>query len=98
MHLIRDLNDDLWEHPFDDEFDLFILAVRDLLAPILEDVQRFGLKAYHLRKHRHRVDRFYREQITGRASTEEIGNLFSPSLKMITFRGTTMLQKERFVT
>jgi predicted RecB family nuclease len=71
VHLIRDLNDDLWKNPFDDEFEGFVLAVRDLLSPILEDVQRFGLKARHLRKHRNRVDRFYRQEITGLASVQE---------------------------
>jgi len=68
VHLIRDLNDDLWKNPFDDEFERFIVAVRDLLSPILDDVRRFGLKAYHLRKHRDRVERFYRQAITCQAS------------------------------
>lgn len=68
VHLVRDLNDDLWKNPFDEEFERFVVAVRDLLAPILEDVHRFGLKARHLRKHQSRVDRFYREMITGQAS------------------------------
>ena len=49
----------------------FVAAVRDLLVPILEDVQRFGLKARHLGKHRSRVDRFYREMITGQASVHD---------------------------
>jgi hypothetical protein len=68
VHLIRDMNDDLWKNPFDDEFEGFVAAVRDLLVPLLEDVQRFGLKARHLGKHRVRVDRLYRELITGQVS------------------------------
>ena len=71
VHLIRDLNDDLWKNPFDDEFEGFVVAVRDLLVPILEDVQRFGLKSRHLGKHRSRVDRFYREMIIGQASLHD---------------------------
>jgi hypothetical protein len=71
VHLIRDLNDDLWKNPFDDELERFVAAVRDLLVPLLEDVQRFGLKARHLRKHRRRVDRFYRDMITGQASVRD---------------------------
>ena len=71
VHLIRDLNDDLWKNPFDDEFEELVVAVRDLLVPILEDVQRFGLKTRHLGKHLRRVDRFYREMITGRASVRD---------------------------
>jgi len=71
VHLIRDLNDDLWKNPFDDEFEGFVAAVRDLLVPILEDVQRFGLKARHLRKHRVRVDCFYRDMVTGQVSMRD---------------------------
>jgi hypothetical protein len=36
-----------------------------------EDVQRFGLKARHLRKHRSRVDHFYRDMITGKVSARD---------------------------
>jgi hypothetical protein len=71
VHLIRDLNDDLWKNPFDEEFERFVVAVRDLLIPIVEDVQRFGLKARHLCKHRNRVDRFYRDVITGKVSARD---------------------------
>jgi hypothetical protein len=38
---------------------------------VLEDVQKFGLKGRHLRKHRRRVDRFYRDMITGQASVRD---------------------------
>jgi hypothetical protein len=71
VHLIRDLNDDLWKNPFDDEFEQFVGAVRGLLVPLLEDAQRFGLKARHLRKHQSRIDRFYRDVITGQDSLRE---------------------------
>src|SRR5207237_2480567 len=50
VHLIRDINDDLWKAPFDAEFEAFALAVRDLLVQILAAVDRYGLKARHLRK------------------------------------------------
>jgi len=62
-HLIRDLNDDLWKNPFDEEYERFVEAVRDLLIPMFEDVQKFGLRAFHLRKHTQRVERFYRSTI-----------------------------------
>jgi hypothetical protein len=71
VHLIRDLNDDLWKNPFDEELEGFVAAVRDLLVPLLEDVRRFGLRARHLRKHRNRVDRFYRDIITGQVSVRD---------------------------
>jgi hypothetical protein len=71
VHLIRDLNDDLWKNPFDDEFEQFVVAVRDLLLPLVEDVQRFGLKARHLGKHHRRVDSFYHDMITGKVSVRD---------------------------
>jgi predicted RecB family nuclease len=67
VHLIRDMNDDLWKHPFDDELEKFVAAVRNLLVPIIEDVQRFGLKARYLHKHRRRVNRFYQDTILRQA-------------------------------
>jgi hypothetical protein len=62
-HLIRDLNDDLWKNPFNLQYESFLAAVRDLLVPIFEDVERFGLKARFLKKHKKAVDRFYRLNI-----------------------------------
>jgi hypothetical protein len=59
------------KNPFDEEFERFVVAVRDLLIPLVGDVQRFGLKARHLRKHRSRIDHFYRDMITGKVSTRE---------------------------
>ena len=50
VHLIRDINDDLWKAPFDKELEAFAVQVQALLVPILEAVDRFGLKTWHLRK------------------------------------------------
>lgn len=59
VHLIRDLNQDLWDHPLDDEFERFVVAVGDLITPMLADAQRYGLKVRHLRKHKRHVVAFY---------------------------------------
>lgn len=66
VHLIRDLNDDLWKHPFNKELEGFVSAVRDLLVPIMADVEKFGLKRRHLHKHTHLVERFNKTFIVGR--------------------------------
>src|SRR5882672_288582 len=50
VHLIRDLNDDLWTAPFDTELESFVLHVKNLLEPIFEAVARYGLKQRHLQK------------------------------------------------
>ena len=72
VHLIRDLNDDLWKHPFLTEYECFVTRVRDLLVPIFEDVERYGLKKRHLQKHMKSVDRFYRQSIDGVTWQSEI--------------------------
>src|SRR5438067_2543166 len=71
VHLIRDINDDLWKAPFDQEFEAFALTIRDLLVPILAAVDRFGLKARHLRKFGKDVERFYARHVVGREYTSE---------------------------
>lgn len=71
VHLIRDINDDLWKAPFDKELETFAVAVQSLLVPILMDVDRYGLKAWHLRKFLKDVERFYKKHIIGREYTSE---------------------------
>jgi predicted RecB family nuclease len=58
-HLLRDINDALWDNPFDGELERFASGVKDLLLPILQDVERFGLKRRHLGKHKPSVEVFY---------------------------------------
>jgi len=60
IHLIRDLNDDVLKHPYDDELKRLTLAFAVLLKPMVETVDRYGLKSRFLRKHLSAVDRFYR--------------------------------------
>ncbi len=43
-HLIRDLNEDLWKRPFDQEYECFVGCVRDLLLPILKTSVGLGLR------------------------------------------------------
>jgi hypothetical protein len=71
VHLIGDINDDLWKAPFDQELETFAVEVQALLVPIMEAVDRYGLKAWHLRKFLKDVDRFYDKNITGREYTSE---------------------------
>jgi predicted RecB family nuclease len=72
VHLIRDINDDLWKAPFDGEFEALALAVRDLLVPILGATDRYGLKAWHLRKFAKDVERFYARHIAGKDYSSEL--------------------------
>jgi hypothetical protein len=86
VHLIGDLNDELWKKPFDTHFEDFVAAVRDLLVPMMDDVSRFGLKTYHLRKHEARIERFYDQAIAGAASQHELISKFQK--RFMRFRGS----------
>jgi len=60
IHLIRDLNDDLMNEPFNDELKDLVREFAVLLKAIISTVDRFGLKARFLRKHTVTVDRFFK--------------------------------------
>jgi hypothetical protein len=59
VHLMRDLNDDLSKQPFNEEMKELAQSFANIVRPMIETVDRFGLKAYHLRQHKDSVNRFY---------------------------------------
>ncbi len=71
IHLLRDINQDVLKAPFNVEMEELARSFAALLRPIVATVDRFGLKAYHLRKHRHAVTRFYRT-LSGRDYRTEV--------------------------
>ncbi len=60
IHLLRDLNDDVLDHPYDEELKELVKDFGSLVRPMVETVDQHGLKRHFLRKHRKFVDRFYR--------------------------------------
>jgi len=61
VHLIRDFNDLLHKQPYDEELKQVTKGFANLVRPIVETVDRFGLKAHFLKRHLCAVDRFYKE-------------------------------------
>ena len=59
IHLIRDVNDDILKHPYDEELKRLALAFARLVKPMVETIDRHGLKKRFLKKHLPPVDRFY---------------------------------------
>lgn len=72
VHLIRDLNNDLWSNPYNQEYELFVTQVKNLLAPIFESESKYGLKKWHLSKFKRSVDQFYQININITPSTCDI--------------------------
>ena len=60
IHFIRDLNDDLLKHPYDDGLKRLAREFTGLLKPIVDTVDQRGLKKHYLGKHKIFVDRFYK--------------------------------------
>jgi hypothetical protein len=61
VHLIRDLNDEVLSHPYDEELKTIVSDFASLLKPIVETIDRRGLKRRFLRKHQAAVKQFYRK-------------------------------------
>ena len=60
VHLMRDLNDEVLCHPYDEELKKIVKEFAELLKGIVETVDQRGLKARFLRRHRRSVERFYK--------------------------------------
>jgi hypothetical protein len=71
-HLIRDINEDLWKEPFNEEFELFVLEVKNLIVPILQTIQKYGSKKRHLNKYKKPIDQFYKKNIDNQAYEYEV--------------------------
>lgn len=60
IHLMRDLNDDLLRAPFNEELKSLVNDFSSLVKPIVETIDRYGLKRRFMRKHKRPVGLFYR--------------------------------------
>lgn len=61
IHLMRDLNDEMLDRPFDEELRRIAMGFADILKPMVETVDRYGLKKHFLKKHLRSVERFYKQ-------------------------------------
>ena len=60
IHLMRDLNDDVLQNPFDEDMKSIVIGFSNVLQPIVADIDRHGLKKFFLKKHAKNVARFYK--------------------------------------
>lgn len=61
IHLMRDLNDQVLTHPFDEQLKKLVSAFGGVLKSAVETVDRFGLKKRFLQKHLRNVEHFYHD-------------------------------------
>ena len=58
IHLMRDINDDLLKNPFNEQLVHIAQLFGHLLREIVESIDKHGLKARHLRKHKRAAGMF----------------------------------------
>jgi predicted RecB family nuclease len=75
VHLIRDFNDGLLADPLDQELKELGQKFGHLLQAIIATVDRFGLKARHLRRHKTEVSQFLAEIETTASDSEIVRKL-----------------------
>jgi predicted RecB family nuclease len=70
IHLMRDLNNDLLKYPFNEEMKGLVHFFAILLKPMIETIDKFGLKSHFLRKHKIAVEHFYKSLSSGNYESE----------------------------
>ena len=70
IHLIRDLNDEVLNFPFDEQLKQIVVDFGGLLQPIVETIDHHGLKTYFMRKHIFYVNQFFLKLESTRFTSE----------------------------
>jgi predicted RecB family nuclease len=70
IHLMRDINEDLLKHPFNEELTFVAQRFGTLLRGIVETIDRHGLKKFYLQKHKRSAQQFISEVASLECSTE----------------------------
>jgi uncharacterized protein (UPF0212 family) len=70
IHLMRDINEDVLRHPFNEELTFVAKRFGALLREIVETIDRYGLKRRHLGKHKRSAERFLDDVAAIQCATE----------------------------
>jgi hypothetical protein len=70
IHLMRDINEDVLKHPFNEELVFIAKRFAALLRQIVETIDKYGLKKRHLGKHKRSAQRFLDDVAALQCATE----------------------------
>lgn len=70
IHLIRDLNHDLFQNPFDQELKVLVQQFAMLLKTIISTIDTYGLKKRYLHKHKKDTEKFFTAIMAGQYRSE----------------------------
>jgi hypothetical protein len=80
IHLIRDMNDDLRNNPFDKKYKQVLKDFSKLLQSIIITVDKYGLKRRHLGKHKKDVEK-YIDSLLGYHTDSEVVTKYQKRFK-----------------
>ena len=75
IHLMRDINEDVLKHPFNEELTFVAKRFGTLLREIVETIDKYGLKKRHLAKHKRPAERFLDDVVSLQCTTEVASSL-----------------------
>jgi predicted RecB family nuclease len=75
IHLMRDINEDILKHPFNEELTFVAKRFGALLREIVATIDAYGLKRRHLQKHRRSAERFLDDVAALQCTTEVSSSL-----------------------
>ena len=81
VHLIRDLNDDLYKNPYNIEYETFIYKLKNLIIPIFSTIEKYGSKRRHFNKFKKDIDLFYNQIILNENYNSELTQKYQTRLK-----------------
>jgi hypothetical protein len=70
IHLLRDLNEDVFRNPFDQELMKLAHGFAVLLRKVVKTVDRHGLQSKHLQRHRTEIDGFFADACAGELQSD----------------------------
>jgi predicted RecB family nuclease len=84
IHLIRDINEDILKNPFDEELREMGKDFTMILSPIIETIDKYGLKQRYFNKHNSKVRGFF-EKIQQKEYTSDLAKNFQR--RFLKYRG-----------
>jgi predicted RecB family nuclease len=82
LHLLRDVNDDLKKNPYDEEFKSIASQFGVVLRRIIDTIDKYGLKRWHLHKHKREAEAFL-SGVDARTVSSELALTYQKRLKKV---------------
>jgi hypothetical protein len=93
LHLMRDINDDILQHPFDEELKELARRYTLVLKPIIDTIDKHGLRQTHLNKHQRDAQTFL-DWVAGRVVVSEIAQGYKTRIEKYGDRLFTFLKHD----